>query len=896
MPREDRRAKLIDIFSEIKTVYNDLSTEYAEFVNPKITEELEEEERYFASAQGFYKVAVVGSYSTGKTTLLKTLFFDRGIYEVDLPTSADITTQVPTIIKLIPGFNGPIEVQSSSLNRADFIDALRWMVEQINKKIPLERPNFQEMTANSLSRWVDEVALPVLSQKMRGGTGTTNDHFIQELKEAVQIFRTLEPGYKIPTINSVASALTAIKDAKASRILRSISISVPGRNITYPIQLVDLPGMDVPNLAHKQFSYKFIAEEADAVLFLKDAQKPSFTEGEEELLTHIVSKLFDIQHKCFFIFNKWYDCDHPGAEKAVREVINKYHFQSRNIFRISALPGLMYMEEKEGIDIDGKYRRCQQEWAINIYQELKQQHGSKLLTEMGVVQLREFLEYYCENNLPMLAIKNHIETLSDILKTMERQIETLQLDPQNPNLKASGLEDPNLVKCQNAMAGFKENVHGIESRLDDFADSLQESICKLLKASHGKVSVVNGQELQELPPGKLAKLLHKLGLLKKKKPATVSMAQLARKPDDLTIEPTVRRATAPSFGAEQTLRKGSDQTMHGKTMSKRSPKDLDFPGSKEDTSVIFEDDAQDIFDEGTDQELTPQRPVDILTYLEKEVFPGIDVGQRVRVIRHYTAGRSKVHSHEIELAVIRDVNKSLREKFLEVLVGIVEHHIEVLCRTIDNEGHIDNIVTILKEMSVNIPLHNMFAKFMDSLKTRLNEACGVMAEMAIKQLDDVGVYNDSLNRVAAVSCDNAEDCRRKQQALVEYLRVNYEDHLSVAFRTLGEEGWDELAEKIAKNREQLVGLLGRHHIIASKIFDERKSMQVKGIAYQLSLFEQIEEAIREKMAVLKDVAKEGLELKVTQRNAKTAEYTQKVQLLSHQCKELVEKQNQTNDK
>lgn len=879
MPREDRRAKLVEIFGDIKNLYTEITTEFPDFSSAKINEDIEEEERYFASAQGFYKVAVVGSYSTGKTTLLKALFFDRGLYEVDLPTSADITTQVPTIIKMIPGFSGPVEVHADSLTRADFIDALRWMVDQINKRVALERPNFQDLTANNLSRWVEEVAIPVLNQPVRGGTGVTQEHYIGELREAVQIFRTLEPGYKIPTINSVASALMAIKDAKASRILRSISISVPGRNITYPIQLVDLPGMDVPNLAHKQFSYKFIAEEADAVLFLKDAQKPSFTEGEEELLTHIVSKLFDIQHKCFFIFNKWHDTDHPGAEKAVREVINKYHFQSRNIFRISALPALIYMEEKEGVDIESKYRRAQQEWAISVYNDLKKQHGSKLLTEMGAVQLREFLEYYCENNLPMLAIKNHVDTLNEVLKVMNKRMEELQIEPGSAKMMAN-IEDPNLTKCQNAVDTFHENVHGIERRLDDFADSLQESINKLLEGSHGKVTVINQHQLDDLPPGKLARLFHKMGFGKKSKPATASSGlQTMSRPAPGSMSPTMRKPTMPA-PVNQTLRKAP---------GKKSPKELDVPGGLEETGVIF-DDIPDLMQQDGQQELVPQRPVDILTYLEKDVFPDIDVYQRVRVIRHYTAGRSKVHSHEIELAVIRDVNKCLREKFLEVLTSIVEHHIEVLCRTIDNEGYIDNIAKILLDLNLNLDLHNLFVKFMESLKTRLNEACGVMAEMAIKKLDEVGVYNEDLNRVAMLACESQEQSRKKQQLLIEYLRRNYEKHLALAFRTLGEEGWDELAEKIAKNREKLVGLLGRHHLIASKIFEERKTMKGRGVNFELALFEQVEEALREKMAVLKDVAKEGLELKLTQRNSKVAEYAQKIQMLAHQCKELVDKQ------
>lgn len=76
-------------------------------------------------------------------------------------------------------------------------------------------------------------------------------------------------------------------------------------------------------------------------------------------------------------------------------------------------------------------------------------------------------------------------------------------------------------------------------------------------------------------------------------------------------------------------------------------------------------------------------------------------------------------------------------------------------------------------------------------------------------------------------------------------------------------------------------------MIASKIFEERKAMERRGKSYEKALFEQMEDSLREKFAVLKDVAKEDLEVKVTQRNSKITEYQQKIQLQMHQIKDLV---------
>ena len=184
MSKEDRRAKLSDLFTNISTMYNDIVTEFPEFGTVKLAQTLEEEEKYFASAQGFYKIAVVGSYSTGKTTLLKTLFFDRGLYEVDLPTAADITTQVPTIIKMIPEYTENCYVRADAITPADFMSAVRWTIDQIAQKVSIDKPDFANLSPNAFQNWVNDVAIPVLKKPTRGGTSATNEHFIKELEEA----------------------------------------------------------------------------------------------------------------------------------------------------------------------------------------------------------------------------------------------------------------------------------------------------------------------------------------------------------------------------------------------------------------------------------------------------------------------------------------------------------------------------------------------------------------------------------------------------------------------------------------------------------------------------------------------------------------------------------------
>ena len=286
------------------------------------------------TAQGFHKIAVVGCRGAGKTTLIKALFFNRGISSLDLPTGGE-STQVPTLVRLIPGYQGSPLVHADMIKRSDFMEAFHALLGEISSVASLERPNFKHFSLVSFSSWVKEIALPALKK-----SGTDLSRSLQQrLQEAPHILKTLDPGYQLPAIETVSMALSAIKDLKASYALRSVSLSTTAKNMANPLQIVDFPPMEGANLVHRHFTDQFLTQEADAVLVVIDSQKHSFHE-QEHLLFQKISALKQ-EEKIFFLFNKWYEGDRSGGEKAVRELLTTYHFQAQNVFRISALPVLI---------------------------------------------------------------------------------------------------------------------------------------------------------------------------------------------------------------------------------------------------------------------------------------------------------------------------------------------------------------------------------------------------------------------------------------------------------------------------------------------------------------------------------------------------------------------------
>ena len=777
---------------------------------------------------------MVGSCGSGKTTLLKALFFDRGLTALELPTSTSTTTHVPTIVQLIPGYSGPNRVKARAIAKKDLAKALYRTLEGIMPKISLPVPEFETMDLQNFTGWVNRTAIPAFKQREL-------QSYIEDLQETIQIFRALEPSYHFPAIKDVPTALAAVKDPKASRAFHYIRITVPAQNIDYPVQFIDFPGLELPNVLHRQFLYHFITTEADAILLVKDAQRPRFSDKELQLLDLVATRQQDLQQKCFFIFNKWHDTEHPGAERIIRQVIHNYQFPTKNIFRTSALPAFIHLEEKHGIDIESKYLRALQEWAINNYHDLIQKYGSKLFSEMAVIQLQEFLEYYYENSLPTQEMKLHAADIDGMLAVIGERLSDIA--DGSPDLDSSLVENG---EDEDVLSEFKEDVKRIETRLDEFADSLQESISQLvapeLAAAAPSGPLLSGSEDSA---GKLGGLLGRVGLLRRDK-AKTSKSEENKSSGELDVP--------PSYAEEDVF--------------------------SEEPDLLGEDDANIDF--------LPQRPGSIMSCLVKEIFPGIDIYQRVRVIIDYTAGRTCVHSHEVELAVIHDIDQSLREKILELLAGIVKHYVEVLERTIDNEGYLDHIDRLMARFELNLAIqpHKLVMDFLEDLKSRLNEACGVLVEIIIKKIDAVGCYDDEFNRIAAIPVDSVENCRRKQKYLLDYLEKKYAEYLANVFQNLEKQGWPDLGDRMARARERMVGLLGRNDIINTKISKERQAKERRGEAYEPALFEQMEQSLQEKIASRKEAIRQERHGRIERCYAQVARHRDKLATLAIKWREL----------
>ena len=832
---DDRRTKLAKTLEAITDFYQEIITDFPEFATASLAQTLEKERAYFATAQPHYKIAVVGSCGSGKTTLLKALFFDRGLAGLELPTSTSTTTQVPTIVHLIPGYNGPISVKSRPIAKKDLARALYRTLEEIEAKISLPLPDFETMDLQYFTAWVNRTAIPAIKPHQLPS-------YIEDLQETIQIFRVLDPSYRFPAINDIPTALAAVKDPKASRAFHYIRITLPAQHLDYPVQFIDFPGLELPNVLHRQFLYHFITTAADAILLVKDAQRSRFSDKELQLLDFVATCQPQMQQKCFFIFNKWHDTEHPGAERIIRQVIHNYQFPTKNIFRTSALPAFIYIEENHGIDIESKYLRALQEWAINNFRDLSQKYGDQLLSEMAVIQLQEFLEYYYENSLPMQELTLHTADIDAVLTTIGQRLG--DIGDSSPDFDSSSLTND---EYEEILSEFKENVSQIEASLDEFADSLQESISKLMAPQTGGdvPAFEPSAPASAESPGKFGTLLERVKLLRR------------------------------------------DKTNLDKNDSAKSPQQLDVPISYAEADV-FSEEPDWLGDDDADLELLPQRPGTIMSCLLKEIFPGIDIYHQVRVIVNYTAGRSCVHSHEVELAVIRDINQSLREKILALLAGIVKHYVEVVARTIDNEGYLDHIDQLLArfELSQDMQPRKLVMDFLDELKTRLEEACAVLAEIIIKKVDAVGGYDDEFNRVAAIPYDSIENCRRKQKALLHYLEKKYANYLALAFQDLEKQGWPDIGDQMAKSRERLVGLLSRHDIINAKIFEERQARKRRGDVYDPALFEEMEQLLRQKIAGHKEALRHQLHDRLEQRNSQLGRHRDKLATLTVKWRQL----------
>lgn len=103
---------------------------------------------------------------------------------------------------------------------------------------------------------------------------------------------------------SIAEAQNKIRDEKETMFLDKVVLCMQNSGIPEDVVVVNLPGISVPKLRHRQITFRFVNEEAQAIGFVPMANR-LFDKDESEILELVRSGESRIAEKPFWVLNRW---------------------------------------------------------------------------------------------------------------------------------------------------------------------------------------------------------------------------------------------------------------------------------------------------------------------------------------------------------------------------------------------------------------------------------------------------------------------------------------------------------------------------------------------------------------------------------------------------------------
>ncbi len=211
------------------------------------------------------EIAFVGSESAGKSTFINA-FIEKEI----LPTADKRTTYTTTQVK----YADEDKVEISFYTKEEFLNIFRNLLKDI------DYPNYEKHNLNT-------VDIEELRNLIRKTFSKEIHQFLEDLIDILEgkqiIEKYLGKGIHTFSVEDVETYKKFITSKYESRAVKEVKIFSSKLESIKNVVIYDLPGFTSPNFKHSEFTIEKI-KIADAVVFLKEADKPSFIDKEVTII------------------------------------------------------------------------------------------------------------------------------------------------------------------------------------------------------------------------------------------------------------------------------------------------------------------------------------------------------------------------------------------------------------------------------------------------------------------------------------------------------------------------------------------------------------------------------------------------------------------------------------
>jgi hypothetical protein len=285
---QERRQQLLAKMDKLREVRDDLKSHDPVFFNDlpvDVRQKMDLLERESIRLRNpDLTISFVGGFSAGKSSLVNA-FLGRYL----LPESTKVTTAVPTFVRTTT------EQESAELhylNEAEIVELDKMYREEISLKFKVP-----ELANEPYSTFLEKIK--PLTTEGRG----------RRLLEQFQIFqeqrrmRQVDPRGLVVT-TSISEAQDKIRNETEAMFLDRVVLRIRNTQLPEDVVLVDLPGISVPNPRHKRITFRFVTEDAHALVFVLNSTA-LFNADETEIVELVRAGESRIAEKTFWVLNRW---------------------------------------------------------------------------------------------------------------------------------------------------------------------------------------------------------------------------------------------------------------------------------------------------------------------------------------------------------------------------------------------------------------------------------------------------------------------------------------------------------------------------------------------------------------------------------------------------------------
>lgn len=281
-----------------------------------------------------YRIAFVGGFNSGKSTLINAMLGDY-----ILPEAGKALTSVPTYIKR--SLSGDDEFIIHYLSKEEV-----FRVKRLYRRALAE--DLGDLSAVNLG---DDGIIDVFDKKIKSAREEgLNSHLDAKLLEHFKKVLLHEKNLQDKITETPRSvectrekAFSTIKDDLEAAFIDRIEVRLKNVDIPPDVVIVDLPGVSVHNPRHREVTMDFIKRSAHAIVLVLSAKR-ILDKDENLILKGFMGSNINIQNKFFWVINQWdlvTDLDKKDIEADFEEMCSNLDINYLRSYRTSARDGLL---------------------------------------------------------------------------------------------------------------------------------------------------------------------------------------------------------------------------------------------------------------------------------------------------------------------------------------------------------------------------------------------------------------------------------------------------------------------------------------------------------------------------------------------------------------------------